>query len=209
MTGFIAKTTRRLSAALAAAVCALFSLCPAGAASPKAYDIDRAREICDSLPLDAAEGIWLYPDDNVTVLITRSDNVSPTSFREYDISVVSTTDCSVRPGETIGSLTATADASQFVMKLYTERKKDILSRPASCIARLSKNADAFTLKKDKKGIRLRFSLNPMLLLPRTWRIVRISTSTDNRGKEEAPAGMIKIYPSYDGNGSSRRAPRYL
>ncbi len=39
-----------------------------------ACDIDQAMEICNSLPLDALEGIWLYPEDNVTVMILRKSS---------------------------------------------------------------------------------------------------------------------------------------
>ncbi|MDE6772767.1 MAG: hypothetical protein K2J49_09210, partial [Muribaculaceae bacterium] len=84
----------------------------------------------------------------------------------------------------------------------------ILSNPRSCIATLSKDGETIILDKEEKSLKLRFSLNPSILLPKMWRIVRIGTST-SKPKANPPAGMVRIYPSYDGNGSSRRSPRYL
>ena len=53
-----------------------------------AYDIDMAEEICSQLPLENIEGIWLYPDDKVTVMILHDDNDRRNSFSAYTISVV-------------------------------------------------------------------------------------------------------------------------
>ena len=196
-------------------VCALllFLPCLLGAAppSPVAYDMERAKEICDSAALSAPEGIWLYPDDNVTVLVLRKDISSPSALPEFELSVIETTDVSLRPGERIGSLHSTADPRKFTMRLFTDRRKGVLSKPESCIVTLGNDSETLMLPKKKKSkLRIRYSLNPASLLPKMWRIVRFGISSGNgTDNEQAPVGLVKIYPSYDGNGSSKRDIRYL
>ncbi len=186
------------------------SALPGIAQEVRAYDIDRAMEICSSLPLDNLEGVWLYPEDKVTVLILRKENVTA-SLPTYEISVVESDDTSLLPGEVIGSIESTAESAKYMITLFTERYGNILQKSNSCTASLSNNTDALILKGNKnKKLKLRLNLNVTRLLPNFWRFVRISTNTGSSStSNEAPVGMIKIYPSYDGNGSSRRQPRYL
>lgn len=193
---------------LVATVCTLCCFFTMSARCPVAYDIDMARRICDSIPIEQPEGIWIYPDDNVTVLVLRDARISSTALQSYSISVIETSDCSLKPGDIIGKLHATPNEGKFKIELFTQRKKGILSNPRSCIATLSKDGETIILDKEEKSLKLRFSLNPSILLPKMWRIVRIGTST-SKPKANPPAGMVRIYPSYDGNGSSRRSPRYL
>lgn len=205
------RPMRRISAA---AVCLFFCYTVAcsqeiGAHDSKiAYDMGEAREICDALPLEPVEGIWLYPDDNVTVTVLRTSSASSSSFSEYGIYVVEAEDCGIVPGDKIGTLTATPQPSVFSLQLFTERKDKRLLKPRTCVATLSKEGDYLTFKQPQGGIKFRLGLNATRLLPQFWRIVRISASPGSQ-EEKAPVGMIKTYPSYDGNGSSRRTPRYL
>lgn len=203
--------TRRLAIAFAIAVCALFSPTTGVANPPQAYDIGRAREICDSMPLEDPEGIWIYPEDNVTVLVLKELPTSPTSLPSYTISVVETTDCSLKPGDVIGRLHASPARAKYSLELFTERKNNVLSKPKRCLAEVTDNGETIILKRDKSGFKIRFSFNPSTLLPRLWKsVLRIGTSKSNSASSvEPPVGMVKIYPSYDGNGSSRRSVRYL
>jgi len=201
---------RIMTAIACACLFRIFAIAECFAENPVAYDIDRACEICDSMPLGSIEGIWLYPDDNVTILVLKTDGISPTALPEFEISVVETTECNMRPGEKIGIFRATADPKKFSMELYTEREKGLLSKPKSCVVTLGNEEETLMLpKKSKSGLNLRFSLNPTLLLPRMWRIIRFGTSSRNTQSDTPPIGLVKIYPSYDGNGSSRRKIRYL
>lgn len=175
-----------------------------------AYDIDQAVELCSSLPLDNLEGVWIYPEDKVTVIILRKENAS-SSLPVYDISVVESDDTNLLPGVIIGNIESTAESSKYKITLYTERTGNILRNTRSCLASLSKDTDALVLKGNNgKKFNLRININPSRLLPSFWRFVRISANSGNKtSSNEAPVGMVKIYPSYDGNGSSRRQPRYL
>lgn len=182
----------------------------AASTTEQAFDIDKAREICDRSPLESVEGIWIYPDDNVTVLILHRDDVDENKFPQYDISVVKTTDVRIRPGEVIGSLTATPDKDIYKIELATESKNDYLLKPKSVLATLNKDRDALIIKKQKVPFKGRLNFNFNRLLPGFWKIVSMGISQrENSNSAQPPVGMVKIYPSYDGNGSSRRKVRYL
>ena len=177
----------------------------------RAYDIDMARELCNELPLESVEGIWLYPEDNVTVLILNDDRGGNTNqLPTYSISVVDTSDARLHPGEIIGSLKATAQEKVYKIELLSEKKNDLLLQPKACLATLNNEADAFIIKKQKSPFRGRLNLNFNRLLPGFWKIVSLGVSQNsNNSAIQPPVGMVKIYPSYDGNGSSRRKTRYL
>lgn len=175
-----------------------------------AYDLDMAKEICDQLPLENVEGVWNYPDDRVTVLILADNDINKTEFPSYSISVVNTSDARLHPGEIIGKLCQTAEKDVYKIELSTERKNDILMKPKSCLATLSKDGDEFIIKKQKSPFKGRLNFNFNRLLPGFWKIVSIGVSQNNNSTSvNPPVGMVKIYPSYDGNGSSRRRVRYL
>lgn len=160
-------------------------------------DIAEARQFCDKADLRPVEGLWSYPQDDVTVLVFRS----PDHKGVYDIYVVEAADCSLSAGMKLGQLLESADPDKFNMKLFTVIRNGVLSLPCEATAVFSENKESISLRKSS----LKFRFNPTRLLPYTWRLVSVSL----KSREPAPEGMIKVYPSYDGNGSSRRAPRYL
>jgi len=198
----------QFAASVAAIVCAFAFPVLTRSQLPIAYDIEMARHICDSTALEDPEGVWIYPDDNVTVLVLKMPSISPTALPSYNISVVESSDCNLKPGDNLGKLHATPDSGKFRLEIFTENKNGILSRPSICLANLSNDRETMFIKKEKTGFRFRFSINPSTLLPKMWRIIRIGYSK-SESKTEPPVGMVKIHPSYDGNGSSRRSPRYL
>lgn len=161
-------------------------------------DMGMAKEYCDDALLDDIEGVWHYVEDDVKVLVKKRDLTEGV----YDMIVVETPDCRLRHGEKIGSISVSADASMFRMEVFTSRKKDILSDLGECLAVLSKDKDALLIQPKKLKIRMR----SLSILPRFWRMIRISV--DNP-LDKLPRGVVRIYPAYDGNGSSRRQPRYL
>lgn len=172
-----------------------------------AYDIDMAEEICKQLPLENVEGIWLYPEDKVKVMVLKDRN-SIDMTPVYEISVVETEDVRLRPGEILGHLYATPQENTFKIELNTERKNDLLLKPKTVTATLSASGDSFIFKRQKSPFKARLNLNFNRLLPGFWKIISTGV-TQTTGNVEQPTGMIKIYPSYDGNGSSKREIRYL
>lgn len=176
-----------------------------------AYDMEMAKEICRELPLDNVEGIWMYPDDKVTVLILNDGKQQGRNlFPFYSISVVDTDDARLHPGDIIGTLCATAQDKIYRIELNTEKKNDVLLKPKSCLANLSNDYDTFIIKKQKSPFKGRLNLNFNRLLPGFWKIVSTGISfSSGSNTVHPPVGMVKVYPSYDGNGSSRRKVRYL
>ena len=159
-------------------------------------DLPEARELCTRADLRPIEGLWSYPGDDVTVMVYRSRTKGL-----YDIYVVEAADCSLAPGMKIGELRASAVPDTFSLNLFTRLEKGVLGMPCEVTATFSENKESLTIKKPSVKIRL----NPGRLLPYFWRIVSVSVKPG----EALPEGMIKIYPSYDGNDSSKREPRYL
>lgn len=174
----------------------LWTLMDLSAAPPADYI--EAKDLCDHADLRPVEGLWTYPEDDVTVLIFRNED----KVGIYDIYVVEAADCSLSSGMLLGELHASADPDKFTIRMFTAFSKGRLTLPMEAVAIFSENKEALTVRK---GSRFRFRFNPNRLLPAFWRMVSVTT---NPG-ESAPEGMIKIYPTYDGNGSTRRAPRYL
>lgn len=177
--------------------------------NPEVFDIEAARDLCDSTPLRSPEGIWVYPDDGVTVLIMRQPSVSNSLLPTFDIRVIESSDIRLRPGDIIGNLSSTPEKNKYEITLFTERRNNLLLKPQTVLALLSDEEETMVLKKRKPKFSLRFTFNPTTLLPQMWRIIRLNTSSAGNTNVEGAIGMVKIYPSYDGNGSSRRQPRYL
>lgn len=190
----MSRHTGRLSIILTAV--AIFSATAIKAGMPPGTLLE-AYEVCDKTDLRPIEGLWTYPDDDVTVLIMRSEF----SKGVYDIFVVESADCSLSPGMKLGELKASADPDKFTISLFTIVKKGTLSKPSQATATFSENKESLTFKKSS----VQFKFNPNRLLPYFWRMISVNVKT----REPAPEGMIKVYPSYDGNMSSKRQPRYL
>lgn len=161
-------------------------------------DFLEARELCRKSDLRPVEGLWTYPQDDVMVLIFRNEE----NKGQYDIFVVEAADCSLKPGMKLGELHSSSDPDKFTIQLFTSARNGVLSMPVEAVATFSESKEALTVKKSS---RVKLRLNPTRLLPSFWRIVSLSLNSN----ESAPEGMIKIFPSYDGNQSTRRAPRYL
>lgn len=160
-------------------------------------DIVEAMELCDKADLRPVEGLWLFPEDEVTVMIYRdADNDS-----HYNIYVVESVDCSLSPKDKLGVLQISPDPNKFKLSLFTRVKKGILTLPCGASAVLSTNNESITVTKPT----MKVSIYPGRLLTGFWGIVRLSMKSG----ANVPEGLIKVYPSYDGNGSSKRQPRYL
>lgn len=159
---------------------------------------DEARMWCDSGVLSDIEGIWDYPSDDTRVLV-KSDPLRPGTFA---VTVLDTPDCRLHPGDLIARLYPSADSRQYRLEQMTRRNLMSLIHPKDCTATLS--ADGESLKV--KSPRLKLKISPYTLLPRFWRMIRIS---EKNPADDLPVGMVKVYPGYDRNGSLRRNPRIL
>lgn len=192
---------RRPSARLRLALLAALLLTAAAdgiCAEPAAASVAEAMEWCSGRALDRIEGVWNYPDDRVKVLIRRS----VLAAGDYEIIAVESDDLALVPGEKIGEVRATADPVCYVMRICTRRKKGRLASPKECTATLTASDDGLQIEAPGR----KWRINPLAILPRFWGIVSVRSSQPNK---PAPVGMQRIYPSYDGNGSSRFHIRYL
>lgn len=161
-------------------------------------DEKEARAWCDSSNLNPVEGIWEYPEDGARVVI-QADPTAPGSF---SITILNTPDCRLETGDVIGRLRPSVDARQFRLEQFTRRDKLSFNRPEECQAILS--ADGETIRVKSPKFKLKININT--LLPRFWRIARVSYKNP---VEDIPAGLVKVYPGYDHNGSLRRKIRVL
>ncbi len=156
------------------------------------------RDWCATNVLAPIEGIWEYPEDGARVLIMADDTHPDT----YAIYIIRTPDCRLEFGDIIGRLHPTVDTKQFRLEQWTHKNKSIFSNAENCAATLSADGESIRVKAPK--LKLKINLNT--LLPRFWRIVRVSYKNP---VEDLPAGLIKVYPGYDHNGSLRRKIRIL
>ena len=165
---------------------------------PNVCCLDSAIAWCQGRPLDRIEGVWHYPDDHVRVLIRKVEQHD----YQYEILAIDSEDLSVIPGEKIGEVRITADPARFVMRLFTSRRNGHPASPRECSASLTACDDGLAIEVPKRSWRF----NPLAILPRFWRIVSVRRSDPVKSQ---PVGMQRIFPSYDGNGSSRFHIRYL
>ena len=162
-------------------------------------DLLEAMELCDKTDLRPIEGLWLCPEDDVTLLIMRDNAMD----NRYSVVVVESSDCSLRPGTEIGTMSITTDPSKFKLRLFTSVKKGVLSSPCEAAAIYSPANESITIQKPS----IKFSFQPGRLLPYLWRTARIKV---NDPAAKLPEGIIKVYPTFDYNSnSSKRQPRYL
>ena len=158
---------------------------------------------CDTCPIDKLEGLWAFPDDEILLWIKKcSDAVEYSKRFQYQVIAVEAEDQYIVPGSIIGYLSITPDADQYRMWLFTDCHNTIFSKPQDCVATLIE--DGYGIAFTKKEHRV--TINPMGLLPNFWRIIKVQTSDPKKTQKR---GFIKVYPSYDGNGSMRNSPRYL
>lgn len=161
------------------------------------------RRYCDVNPLDKLEGLWVYPDDGVLLWICKVEETTDISAKyPYQIIVVKSEDQYVSPGQVIGYMSITPDPEKFRMWLYSDVSHNKLIKPKECAATIMEDGYSLAFTSKERKIRI----NPLGLLPRLWRIVKMQT--DNP-VDKLPEGFVKVYPGYDGNGSMLHIPRYL
>lgn len=162
-------------------------------------DLQAAYDWCDSAPLERIEGVWEFPDDGVKVLILRHQGEA-----DYELRVIEGADGKFEPGDIIGLATTTTDPTRFALKMLTKPVAPLKAVKAwkKCAAKLTTSDMALDVAAESRGI----NWNILGFLPHFWRIARLR-HTDPQAS--LPHGLVKIYPSYDGNGSSRFNPRYL
>ena len=126
---------------------------------------------------DNLEGIWYYPEEDMTLAIERVDSERSDKSVVYQIVVCECEDLSVDIGSVAGYLETTAMPDEFKLWLYSGFDGDILAYPIECLATMT--ADNQSLKIDKPKIRASVSVNIMRFFPSIF------------------GGGIRIYPHVD------------
>ncbi|MDE6297952.1 MAG: hypothetical protein K2L89_08900 [Muribaculaceae bacterium] len=165
----------------------------------KISDMGRAVEYCDRAPLEKIEGIWEFPEDNTRVLIRRSNQKK----KVYDLIIISSPDCRLKTGETIGEITPSVEDDKLRLSLYTSRRDNILTDPSNCLALFNDKEGTIRVEKRKFKISLRFTR----YLPKFWRMLSLFSSDNPTDK--LPKGLVRIYPTRSGNISDPRQPIHL
>ena len=163
-------------------------------------DIDSMRLRLDETDLQPLEGIWYYPNEEMTLGIERYRGKHNIGYR---IILLECPDINVMPGTVIGYIAASAVDSKYQLWLYSQRDKVTLKKPLECVATL--NSTSTTLTFDPPHWKVKVRVNIARFLPTLFRGVSI---IPEKTGETLPVGFRKIYPE-GGNGSSFNRIRYL
>ncbi len=165
-------------------------------------DRGMAEDFLRTLPLRPLEGLWEYPADEVAVMVIRDADAKG----RYNIFLVEAVDCRLSPGMCLGWIEESADKSRFRISLSSKIHKGLPAGHMQGLATLNADADALVIEMPK----VKLTLSPSLVLPSLWNYLRLSVRLSSKNPlDRLPRGWIKVFPSYDGNGSSSRYVRYL
>ena len=163
-------------------------------------DIDSMRIRLDETDMQPLEGIWYYPNEEMTLGIERYRGQHNIGYR---IILLDSPDINVMPGTVIGYIAASAVDSKYRLWLYSQRDKSTLKKPLECVATLNREATTFTFDPPRWKVKVRFNI--ARFLPTLFRGVSV---IPERTGEALPVGFRKIYPEGGGNSPFNRV-RYL
>lgn len=166
-----------------AAICPSIGVMAANAFEAGIFDLESAMQYCHETELEGPEGIWEFVEDETIVLIKKENR----GGKDYDIIIVSTPDCRLKPGERIGSLQRSAKRGKYKMNLFVSRNMGTFTDSRICLAEYIDKEDAMHVQPMK----LKISVRTMWFLPKFWRSLRISF--DNPAAD-LPRGLLKVYP---------------
>ncbi len=164
-------------------------------------DADSMRVRLDETDMQPLEGIWYYPNEEMTLGIERfrgSHNIG------YRIILLDSPDINVMPGTVIGYIAASAVDNKYQLWLYSQRDRVTLIKPLECVATL--NSAATTLTFDPPHWKVKVRVDIARFLPTLFQGVSI---IPEQVKEKLPIGFRKIYPEQGRDGNSFDRVRYL
>ncbi|MBQ3730954.1 MAG: hypothetical protein II905_04290 [Muribaculaceae bacterium] len=163
-------------------------------------DLDSMRVRLDESDLQPLEGIWYYPNEEMTLGIERYKGNHNIGYR---IILLESPDISNVPGTVIGYIARSAVDNKFQLWLYSERSRTTLKKPLECVATLSNKATTLTF--DPPHWKLKVRVNVARFLPTLFNGLSV---IPERVGEQLPIGFRKIYPE-GGNGHPFNRVRYL
>lgn len=153
------------------------------------YEEDEVKRRCDASGLQPIEGIWYYPDEMMTVVVERCDDLLNEYGEDFRIVLVSANDMSLLPGTVIGFCSQTADVNKYKMWIYCEQRGSLLENPQMCIAVLNKDNNELLIERSEVKIRVR--VNFSRFLPKLLKGISV---VPNKKDVEIPEGFRKVYP---------------
>ena len=163
-------------------------------------DVDSMRTLLDETDMQPLEGIWYYPNEEMTLGIERYRGEHNIGYR---IILLESPDITLVPGTVIGYIANSAVDNKFQLWLYSERSRTTLKKPLECVATL--NAKATTLTFDPPHWKVKVRVNVARFLPTLFN--GLSVIPEQVG-EQLPIGFRKIYPE-GGDGHPFNRIRYL
>ncbi|MBQ9820626.1 MAG: hypothetical protein IJM58_00735 [Muribaculaceae bacterium] len=163
-------------------------------------DVDSMRVRLDETDMQPLEGIWYYPNEEMTLGIERYRGEHNIGYR---IILLESQDINVMPGTVIGYIARTALDNKYQLWLYSQRDKVTLIKPLECVATL--NAAATTLTFDPPHWKVKVRVNIARFLPTLFNGVSI---IPERVGESTPIGFRKVYPEGSDKSPFNRV-RYL
>ena len=163
-------------------------------------DADSMRVRLDETDMQPLEGIWYYPNEEMTLGIERYKGPHNIGYR---IILLDSPDINVMPGTVIGYIAGSAVDSKCQLWLYSQRDKVTLIKPLECVATLDKTATTFTFDPPRWKVKVR--VNIARFLPTLFNGVSV---IPERTGERLPVGFRKIYPE-GGDGAPFNRIRYL
>jgi len=163
-------------------------------------DVDSMRVRLDETDMQPLEGIWYYPNEEMTLGIERFRGLHNIGYR---IILLDSPDINVMPGTVIGYIAASAVDSKYELWLYSQRDRVTLIKPLECVATLDDAATTLTFDPPHWKVKVR--LNVARFLPTLFNAVSI---VPEKTGERLPVGFRKIYPEGVGNKKFNRI-RYL
>ena len=163
-------------------------------------DIDSMRVRLDETDMQPLEGIWYYPNEEMTLGIERFKGQHNIGYR---IILLDSHDINVMPGTVIGYIASSAVDNKYQLWLYSQRDKVTLIKPLECVATLNKQATTLTFDPPHWKVKVR--VNIARFLPTLFNGVSI---IPERVGESLPVGFRKIYPE-GGDGAPFNRIRYL
>lgn len=166
-------------------------------------NLTQAQKWCDTTALHSLEGIYYFPSNECVVLIKANDRHPLLPPSCYHIINIESQNILIAPGQIIGYLFPTGDPAQFRLTLYSHITDGGLKKPRDYAARFSPQQAALTYDKPKTRIKF----NPLALIPKLNRIIRISHDDPTNNIRE---GFIRIYPINTSSPlSAPMLPRYF
>jgi hypothetical protein len=163
-------------------------------------DLDSMRVRLDETDMQPLEGIWYYPNEEMTLGIERYRGKHNIGYR---IILLESPDINVIPGIVIGYIAASAVDNKYQLWLYSQRDRLTLIKPLECVATLNQSATSLTFDPPHWKVKVR--VNIARFLPSLFQGVSI---IPEKSSEKLPVGFRKIYPE-GGEGKPFNHIRYL